>query len=194
MKRYLVLLLSILLLFSCSSCNDEHIDRNTGETNDSLSETEKPNETNEINKVNFEAQYIRTNGYINDAKYPTTKIIRSVSQLNNYYEENKSIYDLERNDKVSSDSTIGFLDACDKYDEEYFKDHILIMVLLEEGSGSNRHNVNSIELSSSGKLNIYIKTIVPEVGTCDMAEWHLLIEPEAGTTIANENDITVIID
>lgn len=67
------------------------------------------------------------------------------------------------------------------------------MVLLEEGSGSNRHNVNSIELSQSGKLNIYIKTIVPEASTCDMAEWHLLIEPETGTTIANENDITVII-
>lgn len=99
MKRYLVLLISILLLFSFSSCNDEHIDRNTGETNDSLSETEKPNETNEINKVNFEAQYIRTNGYINDAKYPITKIIRSVSQLNNYYEENKSIYDLEARTK-----------------------------------------------------------------------------------------------
>ncbi|MBQ7349676.1 MAG: hypothetical protein IJW56_02180, partial [Bacteroides sp.] len=93
-----------------------------------------------------------------------------------------------------SDSTIGFLDACDKYNAEYFEDQILVMVLLEEGSGSNRHNVDNVKLGSDGKLYISIRSIVPEVGTCDMAEWHILIEPEKDINVASESDVVVYLD
>ena len=144
--------------------------------------------------VDFNARYIRTNGYREDVKYPVVKIIRSVGELNAYYEANKEGYSLGRNDNVYSDTTIGFLDACDKYDDAYFEDHILIMVLLEEGSGSIRHEVQSVNVSADGQCCIYIDRIVPEVGTCDMAEWHILIEPEAGIEIEKESDITVFVD
>ena len=144
--------------------------------------------------VGFDAQYIRTGGYHEDARYPAVRLIRSVRELRAYYEANKEKYSLGRNDNVSSDSTIGFLDACDKYDGAYFEDHVLIMVLLEEGSGSNRHQVRSVHMSDGGRCCIYIDRIVPEVGTCDMAEWHILIEPEAGIEIESESDITVFVD
>ena len=144
--------------------------------------------------IDFDAQYIRTNGYHEDAKYPVVKIIRSARELNEYYEANKENYYLERRDKVYSDSTIGFLDACDRYDDAYFEDHILIMVLLEEGSGSNRHKVQSVHMSADGRCYIYIDRIIPEAGTCDMAEWHILIEPEAGVSIEKESDVTVFVD
>lgn len=90
-----------------------------------------------------------------------------------------------------SDTTIGFLDACDKYDEKYFENQILVMVLLEEGSGSVRHNVESVKVAQDDKLYISICAIVPEVGTCDMAEWHILIEPEEGIDVVNEADVIV---
>lgn len=144
--------------------------------------------------VNFDAQYIRTDGYHEEIEYPVVKIIRSVDELTAYYETSKEYYDLERKDKVYSDTTIGFLDACDKYDEAYFENQILVMVLLEEGSGSNRHKVQSVNQSADGQCHIYIDTIVPEVGTCDMAAWHILIEPQAGTDIESESDITVLVD
>ena len=144
--------------------------------------------------INFDAQYIRTGGQHKDVKYPIVKIIRSVRELNAYYEANKGEYSLERRDKVSSDMTIGFLDACDKYDDAYFEDHILVMVLLEEGSGSIRHKVQSVHMSAAGQCYIYIDRIVPEAGTCDMAEWHILIEPEAGVKIEKESDVTVFVD
>ena len=144
--------------------------------------------------IDFSAQYIRTDGYHEFVKYPVVKIIRSVQELNAYYETNKEEYGLGRRDKVYSDMTIGFLDACDKYDDAYFEDHILIMVLLEEGSGSIRHQVQSVNVSADGQCRIYIDRIVPEAGTCDMAEWHILIEPEAGVEIENESDITVFVD
>ena len=144
--------------------------------------------------IDFDAQYIRTDGYHEDVKYPVVKIIRSVRELNAYYEANKEEYDLGRRGHVASDMTIGFLDACDKYDDAYFEDRILIMVLLEEGSGSNRHKVQSVRMSADGRCYIYIDRIVPEAGTCDMAEWHILIEPEAGVNIEKESDITVFVD
>lgn len=143
--------------------------------------------------IEFNAQYIRTNGYHEDVDYPVVKVIRSVEELNEYYNENKDRYDLERKDKVYSDTTIGFLDACDRYDEAYFKNQILVMILLEEGSGSIRHKVESVGMGEDAKCYISINTIVPEVGTDDMAEWHILIEPEAGT-LFTESDAVVLID
>lgn len=144
--------------------------------------------------IDFDAQCIRTGGCHKDVKYPVVKIIRSVRDLNAYYEANKEEYSLERSDNVSSDMTIGFLDACDKYNDAYFEDHILIMVLLEEGSGSIRHKVQSVHMSADGRCYIYIDRIVPEAGTCDMAEWHILIEPEARVQIEKESDVTVFVD
>lgn len=144
--------------------------------------------------IAFDAQYIRTNGYHEEVKYPVVKIIRSVRELNAYYEANKGKYDLERKDTVYADTTVGFLDACEKYDDAYFEEHLLVMVLLEEGSGSIRHQVQSVTVCPDGQCCIYIDTIVPEFGTDDMAEWHILIEPEAGTEIENESDITVYVD
>jgi len=142
----------------------------------------------------FSAQYIRTDGYHDGVRYPVVTVIHSVNELNAYYEANKDKYSLERRaGAISSDSTIGFLDACDKYDEEYFESKILLMVLLEEGSGSVRHKVERVANGADG-ITVDITTIVPEIGTCDMAEWHILIEPEVGVFAGNADDITVYID
>lgn len=144
--------------------------------------------------IDFDARYVRTDGYHEGIEYPVVRIVRSDRELKSYYEANKEKYDLERRDKVYSDTTVGFLDACDRYDDAYFEDHILIMVLLEEGSGSVRHKVRSVNMSADGRCCIYIERIVPEAGTCDMAEWHILIEPEAGLEIEKESDVTVFVD
>lgn len=144
--------------------------------------------------IDFQTQYIRTDGYHDGVEYPIVKIIRSVDELNSYYNENKEKYSLERREDPASDSTIGFLDACDKYNAEYFEKQILVMVLLEEGSGSTRHNVDNVKLGSDGKIYVNIRSIVPEVGTCDMAEWHILIEPETNVDIASESDVVIYMD
>ena len=142
----------------------------------------------------FDVQYIRTNGYREEMEYPMVKIIRSRDELNAYYEEYKDDYYLERKEQVFADTTIGFLDACDRYNEEYFKDQILILVLLEEGSGSIRHEVSKVrvkEKKGERTVNISINTRVPETVTDDMAQWHLLIELEEGLDVEDESHINV---
>ena len=109
-------------------------------------------------------------------------VIRSREELENYYETNKTVYGLERKEQVYSDTTIGFLDACDKYDETFFEEHDLIFAVLEEGSGSIRHEVaNILRNGENGAWEVGIKTITPEAGTCDMAQWHIMIELPKGT-------------
>ena len=137
----------------------------------------------------FAAQYIRTDGYHEEAQYPIVTLIRSASELEAYYDEHKELYDLERRDDPAADSTIGFSDACDRYTDSFFKTHCLVLILLEESSGSNRHKITSVHQDEAGKLNVTINTIVPEVGTCDMAQWHILLETTAD--IENEQAVTL---
>lgn len=131
-------------------------------------------EKTEQTDIPFEAQYIRTNGYHEDVEYPFHTVIRSAGELTAYYDEYKDKYDLGRKEKVYSDTTIGFLDACDKYDEAFFSEKALVLVVLEEGSGSIRHEVTGLG-EADEKLHIYIESIVPEACTDDMAAWHIIV-------------------
>lgn len=139
--------------------------------------------------VPFNVQYIRTDGYHEDALYPAVTVIRSKSELFAYYRENEALYNLERRDDPASDSTIGFLDACDRYDAAFFETKSLVLVLLEEPSGSIRHKVTDVYQTDENNLAINIATIVPEVGTDDMAQWHLFVEAEAA--IDDESDVVL---
>lgn len=124
--------------------------------------------------ISFNAQYIRTDGYHEGVKYPIITIIKSSDELSLYYDTYKEKYDFKSRKYPASDSTIGFKDAIEKYDESFFESFCLVAVILEEGSGSVRHKVNSV--TESGIISI--DRIVPEIGTDDMAEWNILIEIE----------------
>ncbi len=197
MKKWLIPITLVMCILALVSCKPEDAGKNNDTpvkiyTDGGLSD--KTPQTDDIKECEFSAQYIRTNGYHDGVRYPVVTVIHSVDELNAYYEANKDKYSLERRTgTIYSDSSIGFLGACDKYDEEYFEDQILLMVLLEEGSGSIRHKVERVANGADG-ITVDITTIVPEIGTCDMAEWHILIEPEAGVFAGNADDITVYID
>ena len=140
--------------------------------------------------VDFQAQYIRTDGYRENAEYPAVTVIHSRQELESYYEANKDLYDLERRKEVYSDTSIGFLDACDQYDDAYFAQSELVLILLEEGSGSVRHQVSSVWRQDG--LRITVERQVPEVGTCDMAQWHIFLEIPKGSDPSGAERIEVI--
>ncbi len=150
-------------------------------------------DTQTITELDYEVQYIRTNGYHEKIMYPFSCIIESKEQLEEYYENVKSMYDLERRENPLSDMTIGFLDACDAYNEEYFQNNSLILVLLEEGSGSIRHNVKSLQ-KVDYRLKISIDRIIPEAGTDDMAEWHIIIAVDKKYIPENEENIEIFLE
>ncbi len=138
----------------------------------------------------YQKQYIRTNGGDENTEYPFYEIIRSREELNRYYEEHKDIYDLERRETVYADSSIGFLDACDRYDDAFFAQRDLIILVLEEGSGSVRHEIQGVRPYYDNSWQLIGRRIVPEVCTDDMAQWHILIETDKN--LIGENEIIVV--
>lgn len=144
--------------------------------------------------VNFKSQYIRTGSKVDIDNYPFFTVLQSGEELNAYYESNKAKFDLERRSDVASDSTIGFLDACDKYNEEFFNKNALALIVLEEGSGSTRHKVNSVKTDIDRKLYVDISTIIPEIGTCDMAQWHVIIEIPKEKIPKSSSDVAIYLD
>ncbi len=126
--------------------------------------------------VPFSARYIRTDGYHDGVRYPIVTRIDSVGALRAYYEENREKYDLSRKETVYADTAIGFADAMEAYDDAWFKTHQLLLVLVEESSGSVRHAVTKVTAGPDAAVEI--DRLVPEVGTADMAEWHILIETD----------------
>jgi len=151
---------------------------------------------NEPEAYAFEAQYIRTNGYSGDKSYPYHVVIDSRKDLEAYYEANKDLFDLERREVVYSDTSIGFLDACDKYDDAYFERQNLVLIILEEGSGSIRHEITDVRAhrdnnGASLGWDITIDRIVPEGGTDDMAQWHLFLEVQMGNIIGASDDVWI---
>lgn len=147
-------------------------------------ETDAPEVPEDI-KVQLNAQYIRTGelaSYEGELKQPF-RVVRSADELNAYYDEFKDMYHLGRNEKVYADTTIGFLDACDRFDEVFWQNYDLVLAMTIEGSGSIRHEVLSMtkgEEWNDTDWVINVRPLIPEVGTCDMATWIFLIEVPKG--------------
>lgn len=144
--------------------------------------------------VQYGVRYIRTDGGSDGVLFPCIRIIHSLQELKDYYNTWHEVFDLERKEKVHGDTTIGFLDACDAYDEAFFEKNYLIFVLLEEGSGSIHHEVRSVEQTPDQLISISVDRKVPEVGTTDMAQWHIILELSRDVLVENSVDTMLFVD
>ena len=187
MKKITALLLAVLCILPLAACNrtdDNNGDHRIGEDSvKTYNDTEWLNEDpyiSDLDTKDFDVQYIRAGIKSENYIYPAARIFRTEEELKTYL-------------KTETHMSENLLNACEKYDDEYFENRMLVAVLLEEGSGSIRHEVERIGVDS-GDLWIEIKSIVPEVGTCDMAWWHVLIEPEAGVEVESEEDVVIFLD
>lgn len=124
---------------------------------------------------NLEAQYINV-GYLDYFEVKNFGVaINSKEELDSYYETNKVKYDYEYMNDYS------FKNAITKYDDSYFTNKSLIILVIEETSGSNRLEVKSCGVID-GKLIVNIDRLVPVVGTCDMSLWHVIVEVDKKLT------------
>ncbi len=128
----------------------------------------------------FTAEYLRTDSYAEGAKFPRSRLVNSRAELLAFYAEFRNLGGSPasmavRPAALTPLSAAGsFETATAHYDDAFFETHSLLVVQLEEGSGSNRHEVTGVT-REDGRYRVEIKRLVPEVGTCDMAEWHILI-------------------
>lgn len=131
----------------------------------------------------YNHQFIKTT-YRDDTEIKT--IISSKEELKSFYKKNKELLYLEHREKVYADSTIGFIDVIEKYDEEYFKQNNLALIYFTEHSGSITHEMKEVSINDNS-LNINIIKKSPEYITCDMAGWFLILELDKEINIKNIN-------
>lgn len=195
LRAIISFVLCVLLFASFVGCEKEKTTKTSKKesvkTSTVPTKTEEKEETEfSVKNFTFETQYISTNGGY-DKEYPIVKIIRSEKELEEYYDTNKETYQFD----MAFNSETAFYVADNKYDEKYFENQILILVLVEEGSGSIRHAVTELKtvtLNGESKTQITINRLIPTACTADMALWHIFIEPEAGVEIESEEDIEII--
>ena len=73
------------------------------------------------------------------------------------------------------DATVDAPDSAADYTDEWFATHRLIVITLQENSGSVRHNVRKVAYTGNG-ASFKIERLRPDVGTCDIAHWLIFIE------------------
>ncbi len=175
MKIITAFLVNLVVIFSLCACgyNFEVIDKS----------------------VDFNAQYIRTGAYA-EVSYPIVAVLKSKNNLDDYYNNNKTVFNLERKSIEAgyTGQTIGFLDAVDNYNEDFFENNFLILIVLEEPSGSITHKINKTFITTDDKCRIEIETACPDFCSDDMEYWHILIEISKENAPKNYKDIELIKD
>lgn len=113
----------------------------------------------ETRDVEFTAKRIRTSWREGVNSFGDAKVIKSREALENY---------VKTQDGISEEYA--------KYDDKFFAEKMLLITSVSENSGSIGHKVTRVELSPDGSCDIFIKRTIPEIGTCDMASWNILVE------------------
>jgi hypothetical protein len=81
---------------------------------------------------------------------------------------------------AGSVSNGGFTEGLAALDEAFFAEQSLLILYLEESSGSNRHRVDQVIVEDE-TVTVTLTTLEPEIFTCDMAYWAILIPIDKGS-------------
>ena len=179
MKKSMLALLTVTVLIIAAIPFVLKWTSDSAETAPSISSTSPP--TRPMATNGEETLFVRTNGSI-EGEYPKTTVIRSVEELTAYYEANKYSYDLEND---------AFLHTCEEFDTSYFSQRILVLAVLQEGSGSIRHKVTQVRMTTENILEIDLEAIHPAKQTADMAQWHVFVQPASGVRAEDIADIKI---
>lgn len=207
MKKALIVVLSLLLALSfvLASCNGSTKEKENSKDTAASKEQSFVQSTETINETRDEttedtskdtsadneikAKYVR---YIPDEympsydtnKFPHPKlVIHSTEELKAYLGDKGELKD---SGDPFCDGDSSEFDAYEVYGDEYFENNILVLLLLEEGSGSIRHKIDSVTKTEKG-LDVVIEYVCPEVCTADMAYWTLFIELDKSEDVLPEN-------
>ena len=124
-----------------------------------------------------------------ETSYPAAEAAKSVDELQTYYENYKEIYQFHIGYYGEASMADEFFSDNTRYDDAFFENNFLLFVIIEEGSGSVRHRVESA-LPENGLLSVNVTRVVPEIGTADMAQWHIVLELDK---TLSDMDVAVVV-
>jgi len=189
MKKLISIVLIVLFsIFNLSACVDSEMGGTPQQGSDTSPDTgtdttppseEPPLEEGDVSSMKVVYDRISWRENMED-----TSVIRSVEELQSFYDELKAADINQLNDEVVWRLTGG------EYNNNFFANNFLVLITVAESSGSNRHELMSISEDDS-VLDIEINRILPFIGTADMAGWLITIEL-SNDHIAKETNVTFI--
>ncbi|MDE7406265.1 MAG: hypothetical protein K2M89_05280 [Clostridiales bacterium] len=132
------------------------------------------------NSVSFGVQYVRPGVATED----NCQIIKSVSELNDYIAAKTQNTDLP-------DYVLFRDEVISKYNDEYFKNSFIVIVMKAVSSGSFDFRINDV-LISKDRLIINYEISLPageDAATCDMAYWYSFVELSNEYSTINNVDL-----
>lgn len=189
MKNISLLILSVLLIvLSLVSCADKNIE-------DMLSGQESRNEDISDKQVytvkTYKAYNILTTRCM--VEYPTILKITSKAELDEHIATAASFIDNSTGESWNKlEKCKEFMEVVNQYDNEYFENNILVLVLVKSGSGSLKFRFT--DLLDSGKIYIEeeYSTFEMPLQFSIMAYYHIVIEvPKNHPTVKANTDFTL---
>ena len=171
-KKLLCLGLLLMMVFALAACGADYVPPNFGEKG--------------------YAEFLYRGLDIGTDDAPKEAFIDSVQALKKF--RNAAKFEegvFWESDYTGSRETVytQFTEKLDSYSSAYFKKNILIAILHTASSGSFSYTVKSVE-AQEGTLNVTLQEWRPEVGTCDIKLWCILIECPKG----NYSDLNVTME
>ncbi len=172
------MLLASLLCLPLAACSNENDTPSSGSpsaTSSLAAAGSSEKETDEMD-IPFEARLVRVGSSQLGERTPVTATAKNKAELQAFfdsYAEKLSLTD-EYADPAFADAVAG-------YGDDFFTDKMLVLVLLEEGSGSVTHEVEKVQQKDKALLATIRRNDIPDgmAGTMDMAQWVAFIELDA---------------
>lgn len=123
--------------------------------------TELPKEMERKGEISYRAYNVKTHLYIEQMQSPQIDVLDTLQQLYDY----SNVFSAQNLDE-----------KLDKYTNTFFDNKSLIVITIQEGSGSITNSIGNVRKTNASTLDVTVNRKVPEVGTMDMAMHHLIIE------------------
>lgn len=105
-----------------------------------------------------------------DERFPKTYVFLSPQDVGSYFAAHDGIRQMNPSKTPQIDALI------EKYDDTFFRTHGLILVALEDPSGSIRNTVTAVRRTASDEITVQFRRYLPSIQTCDMAYTYFFLE------------------
>lgn len=183
MKRFLLVAISLILLFSLVSCKD----RGPASLSQGSGVGRYSDDGEDV--LHYPVKYVYTYRLSMGGDYPEVIVISSRAELLDYINQNSEIYNFEE-----SWYSVSFYDAVTEYTEEFFKTKSLVIAVIYEPSESYTHSVKQISKTEQG-YSIDVIRFIPDVATDVEALWHIINEvPKSSAILSNPDEISINVE
>ena len=140
--------------------------------------TTVPTEPDMPVELAFVAKYVSVGQYL-EIEYPVVSLIRSVDEL----QAHCAAYSIFCKQNVFQNAIVG-------YDEAFFAEKTLILILKYEGTISVSHEVTGVTQVEKDQVTVAVDRQCPEAGSDAIAIWYFFVEVEG--TLASGTEVDVV--